>query len=335
MKKFAIDSNNPATYVVSKLNGQKYIRITGKHTRRFGMSIDDYCRTFKVNRRMLVCDDLRRSLSWTKLRAIEMYGEIEGVKRWDEYCRKQAESNTFQYKREKHGMTIDEFKNYNKLRACTLDNFIKRYGEIDGRLKWQNYCSHQAYAGCSVDYFIEKFGDDVGRSVWRDICDRKANSLDNFIRRYGVGEGTKRYNSYTEDRHIFFSKKSQELFKIIDNNNTRTFYATKERAGGEYSVYDDIQNKIYFYDFVDVDLKKCIEFNGDYFHGNPSIFSLDDCPNPYIKTLTCGSIWKYDREKLDCIQRLRGFKTMVVWESDYDANKQQIISDCLYFLKNE
>jgi hypothetical protein len=35
------------------------------------------------------------------------------------------------------GMTEEDWKNYNLSRACTKENFIKRYGKDLGELKWK------------------------------------------------------------------------------------------------------------------------------------------------------------------------------------------------------
>jgi len=70
---------------------------------------------------------------------IKKYGITEGAERWNSYCKKQADSNKFEYKQEKHGMTYEEYDEYNKSRAVTLDNMIKRYGVQDGLFHWNQY----------------------------------------------------------------------------------------------------------------------------------------------------------------------------------------------------
>ena len=51
--------------------------------------------------------------AWTKEKAIKKYGEVDGLKKWEEYCKKQAISNTFEYKQNKYGWTKDQFDEYN------------------------------------------------------------------------------------------------------------------------------------------------------------------------------------------------------------------------------
>ena len=86
-------------------------------------------------------------------RFITIYGIEEGKKRWDSYCKKQAESNTFEYKK-RNGLieTKEQFDEYNKSRAVTLKNQIKKYGDVEGKKRWDSYCKRQAYTN-SKEYF--------------------------------------------------------------------------------------------------------------------------------------------------------------------------------------
>ena len=79
------------------------------------------------------------------------------------------------------------------------------------------------------------------------------------------------------------------------------------------------------------DRKKIIEFNGDIFHGNPSIFSKDDKPNPFDKKITCEDMWRNDKRKIDFIKE-EGFEVLTIWENDYRLNKNEIIEKCKKFL---
>jgi hypothetical protein len=94
----------------------------------------------------------------TKNNLVKKYGKEEGIKRWEKYIEKQRLSNTYEYKKEKYGMTNEEFSSYNKNRATTEENFILRYGEKEGKEKWAQYIERQRYAGCQLEYFKEKYG---------------------------------------------------------------------------------------------------------------------------------------------------------------------------------
>ena len=329
MSKVVIDLSDPATFVVSKCDGCEYVRITHTHLKKYGLTIDSYCDKFNITKQDIVCRVLRDKLAFTEKSSIEMYGEVEGLKKWKEYCDKQSKTNTFEYKRDKYGMSIEEFDQYNQSRACTKENFIKRHGEVEGLKKWDEYCKRQSYAGVSEQYFIDRYGKVKGTEVWRDVCRRKRNTLEVFIEKYGKIEGTKRHQSMIDNKCIFFSKVSQKLFREIQNGEVGEYFATN---GKEYSVYCQDTKSIYFYDFVNTRLKKCIEFHGDCFHANPKKYKDNDTPNPFVKTLTSKDIWDVDFKKQQCIIRERGFDVLVVWESDFYSNPTKVIEKCNKFL---
>lgn len=92
------------------------------------------------------------------------------------------------------GMSEDDWKNYNMSRANTRENFIKRYGEDLGEVKWKQYCDHEAYAGTSLDYFIDTYGKEIGRAKYLDVCTKKALVLENFINKYGLELGKEKFS---------------------------------------------------------------------------------------------------------------------------------------------
>lgn len=85
------------------------------------------------------------------------YGN-DGERRWQEYCKRQSETNTFAYKEKMYGYDKTQFDMYNKSRAVTLDNFIKRYGE-DGLMLYENYLDriqHGCYCSkAATEFFTE------------------------------------------------------------------------------------------------------------------------------------------------------------------------------------
>lgn len=319
-------------HVISKLNNKKYKRITHTHLKKFNMTKDEYLEKYNLTENDLIAPTLRDKFSWTLEKSIAKYGKVLGPVRWKEYCDKQAHSNSYEYKNEKYGMSESEFRDYNLSRAVTEENMIKRHGEVEGLRKWKEYCDKQAYAGCSVDYFKEIYGDDKGLEIYKQLNDKKGLTVANFIRKYGKDDGMARYVAYNEGRRMFYSNKSQLLFEALNHGGDHVYYATKN---GEFSSYDEDLKRIFFYDYVDTAAKKCIEFHGDVFHGNPLKYKKSDCPNPWCKELTAGEIWKNDEIKNTSLKRVKGFDTMVIWESEYDSNPQMIVDKCNKFLGYE
>ena len=89
---------------------------------------------------------------------------------------------------------------------------------------------------------------------------------------------------------------------------------------------------MFFYDYVDIEKGKCIEFNGDVFHANPDKFEECDCPNPFVKNLTSKKIWEKDEKKIKALKTCRNIETLVVWESEYLKTPEIVLSSCLEFL---
>lgn len=74
----------------------------------------------------------KENYSLTKENFIKNHGEEEGLIKWKEYCYKQAETNTFEYKRQKLGWNKEMFDDFNKSRATTIKNLVRRQGEEEG-----------------------------------------------------------------------------------------------------------------------------------------------------------------------------------------------------------
>lgn len=134
---------------------------------------------------LLVAPNLVKNTSITLENLISKYGEVEGNKRWKSYCDKQAETNTFDYKLNKYGITEEEFNAFNKSRAVTLKNLIKKYGEDEGIKRWEAYCERQKYTN-SYEYFIEQYGEDEGNRKWQNFnkgrsCQTFKNTLEKRV----------------------------------------------------------------------------------------------------------------------------------------------------------
>ena len=238
------------------------------------------------------------------------YGEEEGKKRWDSYVEKQRVTNTFEYKKEKYGMTLEQFDEYNKSRSCTVENFINRYGEEEGLKRWNNYIQREAYCNTRV-YFIETYGED---------------------------EGIKKWNNFNNARFInrSYSMISQDLFRtIIQNDIFKDHEIYFAEYNYEYEVYTDTGH-LYYLDFYDKTLNLCIEFNGIKFHPKPGKYKETDVFDGLFesKGKLVGDIWKYEREREKDIKYKLGARIITVWEDDYKHNKLKTINDLILSIKN-
>ena len=63
---------------------------------------------------------------------------------------------------------------------------------------------------------------------------------------------------------------------------------------------------------------------------NPQIYSADSYNK--VKNQTAIEIWNHDKSKLQCANEY-GYDVLVIWESEYIKNKEDVIRRCLEFLK--
>lgn len=265
-----------------------------------------------------------RNKSVTKYRCFLLYGKDEGLNRWNSYVNKQRITNTFEYKNKKYNITKDEFDSYNKSRAVTKNNLIKKHGLEEGIKKWEEYVERQRYTKSKKRY-IDELGLEEGIKKFNEINAKKAITLKNFISRYGK-DGYFQYNKIVNRRKTFYSNISQKLFVNIEQNlikylsefNYNIYYATKNK---EFGIF--YKDRYFYYDFVIPKLKICVEFNGDHFHGNPKLFGEDDSPNPFDRNIKCKDIWELDKIKNNALIE-KGFDLYVVWEKDYKQFPKQI-----------
>ena len=270
----------------------------------------------------------RANYAMTLNKMIDKYGEDEGTKRWNSYCARQAETNTLEYKQKTYGWTEKQFKEYNKSRAVTLKNLIKKYGEDEGIKRWNSYCARQAETK-SWAYMVENFGIEKAR----DINKRKSLTLENFIQKYGEEEGNKKWLKYLVNRNNGVSEISQILFANLDKyigSKYTTYYYNKN---SEYFVWGE--DNVYYMDYFIKDLNICIEFNGGCFHGDSRLYQDDECCNPFVKNVTAKELREKDEARYKWLAEKYGIKTYVIWELDYNPEDFDYISYINNVLKIE
>lgn len=257
-------------------------------------------------------------------RLILLYGKEEGKRRFEEFAKKRVYINSFEYKNKYRGWTREQYDEYNKNRAPSLENMLKRYGKRNGKKKWEEFCKKEQYAGVSLQFFKDKYGEEEGQLKYLEVNKKKRLIPDNFIRKWGEEEGLKRYKKFY-DKKIFSSNMADDLFDKIYNKLPKELqeHTHYNRLNKEFGKYDPIHQKYYMYDFTISNIGFCIEFNGDYWHANPSIYK----PNEIIRLKggdkLVSEIWEKDKNKKDLIESF-GYKVYYVWESDYNDNPDEI-----------
>lgn len=266
-------------YVECKICKKQYKNISISHLKTHNISsIDAYKRDFNVE--IIICQNVRNKLATNSLEHfIKNHGEIEGPIKYEEYKEFQRNKNSFEYKQQKYGWTQEEFDEFNASRAVTSKNLIKKYGEEKGLEVFNEYRKKQAKNGNSLEYFIEKYGEIEGIKKYKEVNAKKAITLENMIRVHGEVQGKIKYENWINNSD-FFKKHSSLLadefiFNVLSAIDSAK-YKIYSSLTKEFCVYND---RPYFYDLVilgDNNIKKCIEFHGDYWHANPKKYNKKD-----------------------------------------------------------
>jgi len=95
----------------------------------------------------------------------------------------------------------EKFKSENY--RVTKDNFIKKYGELDGEERWKSYTDKQAYTN-SFEYKNKKH--DWSIDKFKDYNKSRSITLSNLIDRHGEDSGIKMWDEYIEKQKETKSK---------------------------------------------------------------------------------------------------------------------------------
>lgn len=325
-----MNQQNLITCLICK---KQFKSITPTHLKQHDITVKEYIEKYNILPGELTSKNTKTKRSGSRQKIFhQKYGKIEGEKRWQQYRTKQAETNSYEYKKNKFGWTKEEYDNYNKNRACTKQNFIKRHGNNLGTKKWNEYCQKQKIHGSSLEWFVEKYGKEQGQQRWIQICNQKKINKQNFIRKYGDEIGNIKWiefvNKRTEINKQSTSTQSQELFfsiiKHFDIDQQRYIHFNKKDF--EYVVHTN--SGIRFLDFYDTKTNKCIEYFGDYWHANPLIYNTKD----NIRGKPVDVIWEEDKKRLKSIIDCLNCQIFIVWEKQFIDNQQNIIEQCKRFL---
>lgn len=231
---------------------------------------------------------------------------------------------------------LNLFNDYNQKRAVTLSNMILKYGADKGKDKFEKYKNKQRYVGVDVRYFIEKYGREQGTLIHADVCKKKANNIENIMRRRNCTEEEAANILVKMHRggNASASKKSQKFIEAIDEIITdlypdvNTYYFNKH--GKEFIIYDKKFRKARQYDYVITSpINIIIEYDGDYWHANPQKYK----PRDMIRGLIAEEIWALDEHK-NSLAESRGFEIIRVWESDVSKDFDRMVDKVVQYIRN-
>lgn len=219
---------------------------------------------------------------------------------------------------------------------------------------------YKLYSPTCIEYYLNKgLSEEESKNALKKR--QTTNTIENYIKKYGIELGTEKFlernknwslNMEEKYHNGEYNRDSNKNGNAITNRNYSNcekelcslLYSKLKEKCIDFKIYSIIngsnqwflfENKrYYFYDIVFFykNSKKIIEFNGDFWHMNPNIYSANDYNNVLNKTAQ--EIWDYFDEKI-MVANKNNFETYVIWESDWKKNKELIIDNCIKFLINE
>jgi len=167
----------------------------------------------------------------------------------------------------------------------------------------------------SKDICIKKYGKEKGLKIWKERQVKWQETL-----KSKPPEEIARINRLKLTKGITVSKAEKEILAEVRNAKPTLMVID------QLTLSDNIK-KQYIYDISANN--KIIEYNGDFWHCNPKIYSADYV-NPRTK-LTASEKWNLDAEKIMFAQS-QGYEVLIVWESDFKENKEEVLKKCIQFL---
>jgi len=178
-----------------------------------------------------------------------------------------------------------------------------------------------------INYFIKKYGEQEGLQKFNDMISKRkfSFSLEGFISRFGIKEGTNKYQKFILGKitNNGISKQSQLFFDRLDTHIKQNFL--KYTLSREYSI-DSYLIDNYFLE------KKCIiEYYGDYWHANPKLNMIFINDQETQKIRNCDKVrTEYLLDKTEIVSKI-----IIVWESAFIKKETECYSQIINFLNNE
>lgn len=167
----------------------------------------------------------------------------------------------------------------------------------------------------SKDICIKKYGSEQGLKIWQARQNRWQSTLNSKSE-----EEKARINKLKLFKGGSTSKGELHLIEQISNYgiNCKKQYAILKNKT-QYYVYDIVYDK------------KIIEYNGDYWHASPAKYKDTDIIKFPNKTISVKEIWNKDQDKIKFAES-KGYKVLVIWESEFKKNREEVINKCIQFL---
>lgn len=210
-------------------------------------------------------------------------------------------------------------------RKCYLE-FVNRDDKIKipddkNKLKVKKICKK-----CLKEYYIHKY-----RKNTNSFCSKKC--FTDYGRTYQTCKFCKKL--FIKQKHILFKVYcSLECSLNRVNSISKNEKQLRETLKLFFEVKNNKQVKI-LNDVFNVDIifeNKIIEYYGDYFHCNPKVYN-ETYFNKKLN-LFAKDKWKKDLDRKELLEK-NNYKVLIIWEKDYNEDKNKEIEKCKSFLSQK
>lgn len=271
------DSSDPYTYCECKICGFRSYDL-GTHPLAHDISVEEYITRYGTTKSNLAIDNMTGDKN-------PSYGHGGKLSPWSEKSEFHTKEQIKDAKERASKNSGESYWNTNK------NPFKREYHNSD-----KEYSLSQTR---DLKWFIDKYGEEDGKV-------RYSEKISKWMKNF------KKQN---------FSAISQELFNmIIEQYTGNMYYATYDRLEMQYYTNKEYRLKlndgrIILPDFIDIDKKKIIEFDGDYWHS--------------------GSVANPSKEKdRDLRIKNSGYDVLHIKEYDFKKDREKTLQKCLNYLNN-
>ena len=183
--------------------------------------------------------------------------------------------------------------------------------------------------GSTLDYWVEKLGEEEGKLKYEQICHNKgkSNRINHYIEMYGKEEGERIYKERLQKIALKSAKGchtsiNEKMNEILNKNG----FIYKR----EFPIKRNDKKGYYCYDFL-VNNELIIEMNGRFWHADPRWYNENDIMNFPGRKEIAKNIWKKDNDKKNLAIK-NGYKFITIWEDDINNSDDYEI---LNLIQNE
>jgi hypothetical protein len=275
--------------------------------------------------------EYKKSKSSGRNALIDKYGELEGLKRFEESNEKRRNSQSKEYlisklgedgykqlieSRQtgslksfisKYGVEVGTKRyketNLKKSESVTLAGFIKRWGEVEGQIKYNDRCIKISPI---YQQLKKKYGERIALDIYRRYDDSKQITKDHELKKIKINKN--KASRFSKLSKGCVSKESDFFFQKLSDSLNRTLIFGDKKT--EFKLFDENKRRLYYYDCFDPETNTLIEFHGVAYH--PKVGDVEWI-SPFGRTYE--KALSYDTDKKNLALNL-GYNYLVVYSDE-------------------